>query len=147
MGTKINYFTMAESDYEFLKHDYDEGRYGNVMCYCAQNICERYLKHLLDIYVNEVDMTYCLKTHNLKVIRTAIVKNLPDFTVDWNKILLVNGFYYDARYPGDDAMITDKSDTEVCWEAVCLTRSAVMSFMQEHEIQTSLDVKELNYFD
>lgn len=143
MKTKINYFTMAESDYEFLKHDYDEGRYGNVMCYCAQNICERYLKHLLDIYVNEVGMTRYLKTHNLKVIRVAIVKKLPDFTVDWNKILLVNGYYYDARCPGVDAMITDRFDTEVCWEAVCLTRSAVMLYMQEHEVQMSSDAKGL----
>ena len=52
MEKKLNYFDMAENDYQFLEDDYARGRYGNVMCYCAQNVCERYLKHIIDLYVS-----------------------------------------------------------------------------------------------
>lgn len=33
-------------------------------------------------------------------------------------LLLINGFYYSARYPGDDSVMIDKQDLEQCKEAI-----------------------------
>lgn len=48
MEKKLSYFDLAEEDYQFLLYDKKGGRVGNIMCSAAQNICERYLKHIID---------------------------------------------------------------------------------------------------
>lgn len=57
MEKKLSYFDLAEEDYQFLLYDKKGGRVGNIMCSAAQNICERYLKHIIDTYVLDVDTT------------------------------------------------------------------------------------------
>lgn len=128
---------MAENDYLFLKEDYERGRYGNVMCYCAQNICERYLKHIIDVYVHDVDTSGVLRTHNIKNLRRFMRENLSDFMANWSLIVQVDGYYYSARYPGSEASITDLDDTEDCWQAVVETRTAVVDYMREHPVSSS----------
>lgn len=143
--TKINYFTMAENDFHFLDHDYREGRVGNVMCYVAQNICERYLKHLIDIYVTEVSTTDVLKTHSIKILEKFMKTNLPDFKCDWRTVLNVNGYYYSARYPGEDSFMADKSDVDDCWEAVLETRKSVLNYLENNK-KSTLNLNKLNRF-
>lgn len=143
MEKKLNYFDMAENDYQFLEDDYARGRYGNVMCYCAQNVCERYLKHIIDLYVREVDTSVVLKTHNLNVLQNFIKNNIKEFNADWLAIKAVNGYYYEARYPGVDALITDRDDTDVCWNGVNATRDAVIKYLDEHPIKNSMDTESL----
>lgn len=147
MKEKINYFTMAENDYLFLKEDYERGRYGNVMCYCSQNICEGYLKHIIDVYVHDVNITEILRTHNIKNLRRFLKNTLPDFVINWADVLLVDGYYFAARYPGSEATITDREDTEECWNAVVETRKAVLTYLETHPLKTDCELPKLNMFD
>lgn len=144
MGAKLDYYAMAENDYQFLKDDYDRGRFGNVMCYCAQDICERYLKHVIDVYVLDVNTTDVLKTHSIRNLKRFLMENLPDFVVVWDDVLPVNGYYYDARYPGVDAIITNRQDTEECWLAVTTVRDAVNEYLAKHPRQNDVSIKGIN---
>ncbi len=138
MEKRLTYYDMAENDYEFLKEDYENGRVGNIICYSAQNICERYLKHIIDVYCTQEDTTTALRTHNIRVLRSFIQTRFADFKCDWNKVLLVNGYYYDARYPGEDALIATREDVDICWQAVEETRNAVKTYLVGHPFQQSV---------
>ena len=133
MGAGLSYFDLAENDYQFLRHDRDAGRVGNIMCSAAQNICERYLKHIIDVYVQDTDTTKVLQTHSLRVLRRFIREVLPDFQIRWNTVLQADGYYFSTRYPGNEAFIVDKEDVDECWEAVEETRSAVIRYKEERE--------------
>lgn len=133
MGKNVTYYDMAENDYQFLQFDYEHHRVGNVMCYASQNVCERFLKHIIDEYCTEMDTTNVLKTHSLKLLKKFISANLPDFICDWSVVMQADGFYFSARYPGDDSFIVDEDDVKECWEAVEETRRAVNAYLASHE--------------
>ena len=134
MAKNVTYFDMAENDYKFLYDDYERGRVGNVMCYAAQNICERYFKHIIDVYCTHINTTEVLKTHSIKIIKKFITNEIPNFQCDWRKILSVDGYYFSARYPGEESFIVDKDDVEECWEAVEETRNAVINYMNTDKV-------------
>lgn len=130
----VTYFTMADNDYEFLKQDYDNHRVGNVMCYVSQNICERYLKHIIDVfYQGETDTTTVLQTHSIKILKKFLTKEMPEFCCNWSIVMNVNGYYFSTRYPGTDSFIADKDDVEEAWAAVLETRRAVTLYMEQHK--------------
>lgn len=135
MGTGMTYFDMAENDYQFLQFDYENGRVGNVMCYVSQNVCERYLKHLIDIYCDAMNTTHILKTHSLRVLKKFIKSNLRDFCCNWDTVIQADGFYFSARYPGEDSFMVDRDDVNDCWEAVKETRKAVVQYLENHTVE------------
>lgn len=135
MGKRMNYFDFAENDYFFYRANYEEHRIGNAMCSNAQGICEKYLKHMIDIYCTEEDTTSVLRTHSLRVLKKYISKKLKDFTCDWNVVLGADGFYFSARYPGDESFFVDEEDVEVCWKAVEEVRKSVIAYCELHSIQ------------
>ena len=87
MGKKLNYYAFAENDYQFLVKDWKEGRVGNLMCSAAQDICEEYLKHVIDTYVTDVDTIHILQTHSLKALRRFMQEHIPEFKGAWKTIL------------------------------------------------------------
>lgn len=136
MAKNVTYFDMAENDYLFLSKTYEDGCVSNAMCYISQNICERYLKHVIDISGAEEDITSILRTHSLKILKKYIVNNIAQFSCDWNVILQADGFYYSARYPGEESFIVDEDDVRECWEAVEETRNATITYMRLCEGQS-----------
>lgn len=134
MGKNVTYFDMAENDYMFLYDDYKRGRVGNIMCHAAQNICERYLKHVIDVYCTDINTTEVLKTHSIKILKKFISQNIENFQCNWRKIINVDGYYFSARYPGEESFMVDKEDVEDCWEAVEETRNAVLRYIEDNEI-------------
>lgn len=153
METKISYFSMAENDYQFFLFDYEHGRVGNAICYGSQSICERYLKHVIDISCVDIDTTHVLKTHNLRSIKQFITGHIPEFQGNWSKILQADGYYFSTRYPGDEAYMVDKEDVEQCWEAVEETRASVLKYCQQKETekeditQSDMIMETLKHFD
>ena len=125
MGKSLNYYDLAENDYQFLLYDYEHGRVGNILCSSAQNICERYLKHLIDTECINIDTTTILHSHSLKVLRKFIKENIFDFECDWDKVMKADGYYFTTRYPGDDAFFVSKDDVDECWEAVKYVRELI----------------------
>lgn len=101
---RITYFTRAENDYLFIKDDYENGKVGEVMCYVMQNICERYLKHVVDNYYHG-DTGGVMRAYSIRVLRDFIRKSIPDLECDWSTALKADGYYFSARYPGDDAIL------------------------------------------
>jgi len=147
MGEKLTYFDFAENDYQYLKCDFAEKRVSNLLCYSAQSICERYLKHIIDQYTPEnINATTVLKAHSLKALGNFIEDNIPNFQCDWNTILLADGYYFSARYPGDDAIIAKQRDADNCSAAVEEARAAVLEFekspkinKEEHSSDVTID--------
>lgn len=130
MEEKITYLVRAENDYLFLKDNYDRGVVSEPMCYIAQSICERYLKYVIDTF-STGDASIVMKSHTLRNLRDFIKRHFSDFVCDWKKVLLADGYYFSAMYPGDDAIIVDDSDVKNCWCAVMETRKAVLQYLEQ----------------
>ncbi|MDO4554953.1 MAG: hypothetical protein Q4B70_07410, partial [Lachnospiraceae bacterium] len=60
---------------------------------------------------------------------------LKDFQCRWDVVYRVDGFYFSARYPGDDAFYVDEEDVADCWEAVQEVRRAVVEYLNTHNIE------------
>ena len=135
---RITYYTRAENDYQFVKANYEEGRVSEVMCYVMQSICERYLKHIIDTYYTG-EIGSVMRTHTIRVLRDFIIRNVPDFNCDWSVALQADGYYFSARYPGDDAIEVNADDVEYCWKAVNVVRNAVQDYLNNHKNRTSCD--------
>ena len=134
MEKTINYYTFAENDYLFLKANIEEHRVSNAMTSIAQNVCERYLKYIVEKYCTEIDCTSILKTHSLKKILRFIEEQIPDFKIKKSIVVLADGYYFSARYPGDESFFANEEDVFVCWKAVQETKQAVDRYLQEHII-------------
>ena len=132
MEKKVNYYSFAEEDYLFLKANMEEKRISNAMASLAQNICERYLKHIIEQYCTSMDCTDALKAHSLKKILRFLSDNLPDFKIQKKTVVLADGYYFSARYPGDESFFVDYEDIITCWEAVQETKKSVDAYMASH---------------
>lgn len=141
MGKEVSYYSFAENDYLYLKDSIAEGWVSNAMCSSAQNICERFLKAIVEKEALKHEDTSIMKTHSLKRLRKFIEEFVTDFECDWGKVILADGFYFSARYPGEDSYFVDKSDVDDCWEAVCETKRAVDAYiyMQRQKQQSNED--------
>lgn len=154
MERKRGYLRTAENDYLYLVDDYERNHFGNPFCFHSQNICERYLKHVVDVYCSDDDKTDVLKTHSLRKLVRYIQKNLPELQCDWNSVLKADWFCFNTGYPGEDYIEVTEEDCVDCWEAVLVVRSAVNSYCTEKakipakavvESQTFTDL--INSFD
>lgn len=133
MGGNRGYFEIAESEYKYLEKDYTENRVSNIFAYLAQGVCEKYLKGII-VYTNNEDICNGeMRTHSLRKLCQFIMKHIPDFIFDYRTILLADGFYFSARYPGDDSVIVEKEEFEQCWEAVTEVRNSVNAFMKNQK--------------
>lgn len=84
METLKTYFDYADNDYKFLADAYNSGIKGNHTCAMAQEICEKYLKDIIDSYikssfaVSEREFQYAkdsvMRTHNLNKLLALIIK-------------------------------------------------------------------------
>lgn len=144
MGKEVTYYNFAENDYWFLKANVEEKRVSNAMCASAQNTCERYLKEVILDKANQLGDTDIMKTHSLKKIRKFIEMNLPDFKCDWKAVVLADGYYFSARYPGDDSYFVDESDVETCWNAVQETKRATDRYLEQKQIQCMNEIGKID---
>lgn len=137
---KLDYYKFAEHDYIYLKKSYTRGDVGNAMTYIAQSVCERYLKSVIE-YTKRTDLCTNdeMKTHSLRKLKKFITKNIPEFSCDWNKVLAADGFYFSARYPGEDAFFADQSDVDECWAAVCEVKQSVEKLHHKNFNKSILD--------
>lgn len=136
-----NYFEFADDDCKYFLEDYNKGRVANYMGAMAQNICERYMKHLVESYIQPTSReeqllkNSMLKTHSLNRLRKYLDDELgfqfSSKTI--SAIKIIDGFYFSTRYPGDDSIILDKSDIEDCAMAVQGCREEITTYINEKE--------------
>lgn len=133
MESKITYYDFAENDYLYLKQSVESGHIFNSMCSTAQNCIEKYLKHVVEPYAIKQNNTSIMRVHDLTPLRSFIRQNLPEFSADWGKIMIANGYYFSARYPGDNAFFVSKQDVEDCFLALTETKKAVDKYLLSKE--------------
>lgn len=70
MSEELDYYGFAENDYQYLRNSYKHGDVANAMIYIAQNICERYLKSVIEISgTANLCIQNEMKTHSLKKLK------------------------------------------------------------------------------
>ena len=78
----------------------------------AQNIAERYLKHIIDTYAipetedEENRKQSLLRTNSLRLLVNYVTRdmNLDMPLTLQNDLLVLDGLYFTTRYPGDDTV-------------------------------------------
>lgn len=129
-----NYKDFAENDYKYFMACVKNGMVANMMGAIAQGICEKYIKHIIQEYYNpktsdeQKNMDFVMKTHSLNRLIKFIKNEMGiQFSVQTrNSMKIIDGFYFSARYPGEDSVELDADDIEECSEAVNACRSEVL---------------------
>lgn len=60
--------------------------------------------------------------------------------------LKADGYYFSARYPGDDAILVDRDDVNACWAATNTVRDAVCRYIHQEHIAKDV-LREISAFD
>lgn len=140
MGGKLNsYADFAENDYLFFRQAYDSGNKGGALAALGQNICERYLKHVVSEFAypenlgESQEKESILKTHSLhrlmRYIQDKMEISIPEETED--KLDRIDGFYFTTRYPGDESFIPNEKDIDRANSAVEAARQFTLEICRK----------------
>lgn len=152
-----SYLTFAENDYCWFADQYNRGIRAPGMASLGQNICERYLKHIIDQFYapenedEEIQKIRVLRTHNLPKLSNFISENMgievPEQLT--NDLSVITSFYFTTRYPGDDSVIPTESDIECVAESIVLTRSFTLDVIHqiEHSNEQNIENSDIDIDD
>lgn len=143
-----SYLDFAENDYKYFMTSYEHGIVANAMAADAQEICEKYMKHVIDKYFEpeteeeQTEYDIHMRTHNLnKLMRFLDQRMGLKFDREVKaEMQIINGYYFTARYPGDESIEVTKEDLDMCAEAVEHCRESILKMI--HEIESELDENE-----
>ena len=141
MEKRNTYLDFAENDYQFFMYNFNHGVFGTSMAALGQNICERYLKHIISEYAQpcsmeeEMNKKAVLHAHSLKKIMHFIKEEMHiEIPSDAsNAMKIIDGFYFTTRYPGNDSFIAGEEEIADAAEAVQLTRKFVLETVEQLE--------------
>lgn len=141
-----NYFDFAQNDYEYLQNSYKCGLIANAMAASAQNICEKYIKGVIDQFYEPGSQEDCdeleriMRTHSLNRLMQFLKNNMQiNLTTDTNILLRqIDGYYFSTRYPGDNSIEVDKTDIELCIKAATACRNEILE-IREHFLQNVME--------
>ena len=136
-----SYLDFAENDYKYFMTSYEYGIVANAMAADAQEICEKYMKHVIDKYFEpeteeeQTEYDIHMRTHNLnKLMRFLDQRMGLNFDREVKaEMQIINGYYFTARYPGDESIEVTKEDLDVCADAVEHCRESILKMIQEIE--------------
>lgn len=128
-----SYLDFAENDFQFFQQCYDAGFVANAMAVLAQEICEKYLKHIIVVLakpknqLEEAIKEIALKTHSLiKLIRFLKIDLKITIPEDVEVSLrLINNYRSSMVCPGNDAFFADAEYIERAEVAVRSTRQFI----------------------
>lgn len=132
-----SYLDFAENDYSFFRQAYAAGMKGSPLAALAQNICERYLKHLIwaywvpktDTEMMEKDMA--LQTHSLaKLLHYIELFGIPAPPAVQTKLATIDGFFPLTCYPVSGSFFPSEADIDKAMDAVEHTRAFVYQACQ-----------------
>ena len=140
---ELNYRFFADDDYQYFKKSIEAGLFANKLGANAQEICEKYLKHLVSEYCipeNDQDAAgteRVLHTHNLNALINFLEGRQIVLDCETkNAILRINGFYFTTRYPGEESFMITKNDLLDCIAAV----DKCKAFVDQYELSCSSEL-------
>ena len=132
MEELVTYKQLADNDYDHFMFNYEAGRTDYRMGAEAQEICEKYLKHLLDnIWLpdnsaeqkEKAATLHCHSLHKLLNACSEVNIDIPDETAD--RIGLADGYYFTTRYPSPEWFAVTKRDLDKCVTAMKTAKELV----------------------
>ena len=132
------YLDFAEDDKLVFDQMMKDGLCVSTMAAIAQNSCEKYLKHVISVYsnINNLPETkeslFVMKTHSLENLINYLEKigvELDSNVSD--NILKADGYYFSARYPGNDSIDVTPRIMERCHDALEACQGFVLSIIDE----------------
>ena len=136
MGKLKTYKDYADNDYDYYSNALKSDDVPNSIGATCQQICERYLKHIIDQYYDPQsddavsDKKEALRSHSLKRLMHEIDKFAVIDTDTKTKLQAIDGFYFLTRYPGDDSIEITKSDVIACAEAIDAAKAYTESYIK-----------------
>lgn len=133
MKNMDSYYEAAQNDYLYLegvKNILNDLHSYNPVAVTAQNIAERYLKHIIQNYMLDRDYTHTLRSHKLMTLYQAIHSKYDHFILDENMLRILTDYYFDARYPGADYIIVSREDAIQAISGVESIKCAVDAFIK-----------------
>ena len=136
-----SYLDFAENDYKYFMTSYEHGIVANAMAVDAQEICEKYMKRVIDKYFKpeteeeQTEYDIHMRTHNLnKLMRFLDQRMGLNFDREVKaEMQIINGYYFTERYPGDESIEVMKEDMDMCADAVEHCRESILKMIQEIE--------------
>lgn len=129
------YYDTALNDFKYLQSVksmiHAIGSY-NPIAVTAQNIAERFLKHVIQLYLLDKDCTVVLRSHKLITLYQAIHEVYPDFELDKNMLRVLTDYYFDACYPCADYITVSQQEALEAVDAIEAIKDAVDSFIKQH---------------
>ena len=129
-----SYYEAAQNDYLYLegvKAILNDLPSYNPIAVTAQNIAERYLKHIIQNYMLDQDYTQTLRSHKLMTLYQAIHSRFEEFILDTGMLRVLTDYYFDARYPGADYITVTREDALEAILGVESIKYAVDLFMKK----------------
>ena len=116
-----DYFYHAEDGYQYFKAGMKCKIISGDMAANAQNICERYLKFVIES-LHEMGKITNL---NVKIMHSYNLRTLINYieevgveVLDRDIIVLANSYYFSSRYPSDNTVIVREKDLIGCDKVV-----------------------------
>lgn len=75
---------------------------------------------------------YTFAEDDYMFLKANMEEDLQDFQIEKRKVILADGYYFSAIYPGNEAFFANEEDVQICWEAVQETKKAVDRYLIEH---------------
>ena len=124
------YLEIARDALNGVSHMYKVGS-PNEFSASAQKVAERYMKAVVQKYPDKDTSISVMRTHSLQVLYNNM-KHLNYIGIDRDKIRNLNGYYFEASYPGDNYVDVTEEEEALCYEAMIHISEKVEEFMKSH---------------
>ena len=125
--TNLTYYDFADNDRKWLEIAFERGDIANYITSTTQNCCEKYFKFVIESYLgakteeDEYNKKRILTTHSLGKLMRELHSSL-DIEIPrdvYRNLVVIDGYYWSTRYPGDSSFFADEESIEDCKVALC----------------------------
>lgn len=116
--------------------------YANILVVQCQQIVEKLLKFLVDIYcVGDSEVEKILLSHNIVRIAQMLNDHEIRLSLTPRQLGTLKDFYFECRYPGDDYYVANLYDAECAREQMRTIYNDVLRILKK-ELERNTGIKE-----
>lgn len=124
------YLDYAENDYKFIKLAMESGESFNAICYLAQDICKKYLRHVIELNNFPEHILNGVKDNSVKVMHKFLKNSVPEFKANFIATTMLHEFSSkNVQQPGLNSYMASKEDINMCMFAIEETRKATLDYV------------------